>query len=239
MVTTPIRYNGSNVRFPWMLLLLIGFLVVTVSSCTVLGTEPEEDEIEEEVVEDQALSITSATGGYNDGNSRYTRFSTASLNAQRLRVRTTVNVSAAGETQKAVARGYAQFTARAADGSLFADINWRGTLLSAINLSAKTEMVVRLRVRERTPQGGNGPVLFTETLERDGIGSGLKAVETLNVIDDVRESFQMNLKEGQVYRVEVELECNLRVDIISFSVVDCNAESSNRGVFVNELEVRY
>lgn len=222
-----------------VLILLLGFLMMTATACTDTGTGPGEEEPEVEIIEDQNLSITSAAPGYSEGNARYTRYATTDLNAQRLRTRTTVNVSAAGETKQAVARGYAQFTAKAAKASLFTDINWKGTMLSAINLSAKTQMVVRLRVRERTPNGENGPVIFSETLENDGIGSGLKAVETLNIIDDIRESFQMNLKEGQVYRVEVELECNLRVDVLSLSLVDCNAESSDRGVFVNDLVVRY
>ncbi|TVR20032.1 MAG: hypothetical protein EA391_00035 [Balneolaceae bacterium] len=219
-----------------ILALLVGFFFLN-TACTNTSTGAEEDEIE--VIEDQNLRLTSAEPGYSEGNLRFTRFATTNLNAQRMRVRTTVNVSAAGETQRAVARGYAQFTARATEASLFADINWKGTMLSAINLSSKTQMIVRLRVREINPHGGNGPVLFTETLDSDGIGSGLKALETLNVNDRVSESYHMNLKKGQAYRVEVELECNLRVDIISFSLVDCNAESSDRGVFVNELKVMY
>ena len=223
-----------------VLILLFGFLMILSTACTETGTGPEEEEEPaEEIIEDQNLSISSAAPGYSEGNARFTRYAATDLNAQRLRSRTTVNISAAGETKQAIARGYAQFTAKAAKASLFADINWKATMLSAINLSAKTQMLVRLRVRERTANGGNGPVIFSETLESDGIGSGLKALETLNIIDDVSESFQMNLKEGQVYRVEVELECNLRVDIISFSLVDCNAESSDRGVFVNDLVVRY
>lgn len=73
-----------------------------------------------------------------------------------------------------------------------------------------------------------------------GTGTGPEEEEPEEeIIEDISELFQMDLKEGQVYRVEVELECNLRVDIISFSLVDCNAESSDRGVFVNELAVRY
>jgi hypothetical protein len=222
-----------------LLFLLFSLLLVINTACIDTGTGPGEDEPEEEIIADQDLSITSAAPGYSEGNARFTRYAATDLNAQRLRTRTTVNISAAGETKVAVARGFAQFTARATDASLFADINWKGTMLSAINLSAKTEMVVRLRVRERTSTGGDGPVLFSETLERDGIGSGLKAVETLNVIDSSRESYQMKLKKDQVYRVEVELECNLRVDIISFSLVDCNAESSDRGLFVNRLKVQY
>ncbi|MCC5942345.1 MAG: hypothetical protein JJU37_12470, partial [Balneolaceae bacterium] len=193
-----------------ILAMLVGFFFLN-TACTNTSTGAEEEEVE--IIEDQILRLTGAAPGYNEGDLRYTRFATTDLNAQRMRVRTTVNVSAAGETQQAVARGYAQFTARTTQASLFADINWRGTMLSAINLSAKTQMIVRLRVREITPTGGNGPVLFTETLESDGIGSGLKALETLTVNDSVSESYQMNLKKGQQYRVEVELECNLRVDI--------------------------
>lgn len=217
----------------------MSFLLVVSTGCTETGIGLSEEEPEEEIIEDQDLRMTSATPGFNDKHTRWTEAANTDLGAQRLIARTTVSVSAAGETKKAVARGYAQFTARAAEGSLFTDINWKGTLLSAVNLSAKTEMFVRLRVRERTPHGENGPVIFSETLEHDGIGSGLKAVEVLNVIDDVSESFELNLKKDQVYRVEVELECNLRVDVISLSLVDCNAGTSNRGVFVNELKVQY
>lgn len=123
--------------------------------------------------------------------------------------------------------------------NILAGINWKATLLSAVNLSAKIEVIVRMRVRERTPTCGNGPVIFSETLERGGIGSGLKALENLNLIDDIRESYELTLKKDQVYRIEVELECNLRVDIISLSLVDCNAGTADRGVFVNELKVSY
>lgn len=224
-----------------ILFILMSFLLVISTACTETGTGLEDEEIEEEVeiIEDQNLRLTSAAPGYSEKKTRWSRAANTDLSAQRLIARTTVNVSAAGETKKAVARGYAQFTARAAEGSLFADINWKSTLLSAINLSARTEMYVRLRVRERTPHGKNGPVIFSETLEHDGIGSGLKAVEVLNVKDDISESFELNLKKDQVYRVEVELECNLKVEIISFSVVDCNAGTSDRGVFVNDLKIQY
>jgi hypothetical protein len=232
-------FTIQNINKSWVLLLTFGLLIVTLSSCTVLGTDEEEPVAEEEVLEDHNLRLTSAAPSVDDRSARFTEVAGTDLNAQRLLARTTVNISAAGETKKAVARGYAQFTARATTASMLADINWKATLLSAINLSAKTEVVVRLRVRERTPNGGNGPVIFSETLERDGIGSGLKALENLNVVDDIRESFELTLKKDQVYRIEVELECNLRVDIISFSLVDCNAGTADRGVFVNELKVSY
>jgi len=232
-------FTIQNMNKSWVLLLTIGLLMVTLSSCTVLGTDEEEPAVEEEVLEDHNLRLTSAAPSVDDRSARFTEVAGTDLNAQRLISRTTVNISAAGETKKAVARAYAQFTARATTASMLADINWKATLLSAINLSAKTEVVVRMRVRERTPNGGNGPVIFSETLERDGIGSGLKALENLNVVDDIRESFELTLKKDQVYRIEVELECNLRVDIISFSLVDCNAGTADRGVFVNELKVSY
>lgn len=232
-------FTTQNMNKSWLLLLTFGLLMVTFSSCTVLGTDEEEPVVEEEVLEDHNLRLTSAAPSVDDRSARFTEVAGTDLNAQRLMSRTTVNISAAGETKKAVARGYAQFTARATAASMLADINWKATLLSAVNLSAKTEVVVRMRVRERTPNGGNGPVIFSETLERDGIGSGLKALENLNVVDDIRESFELTLKKDQVYRIEVELECNLRVDIISFSLVDCNAGTADRGVFVNELKVSY
>ena len=61
--------------------------------------------------------------------------------------------------------------------------------------------------------------------------------QLLNVDDSVRDRFNVRLTPGQMYRVEVELECFLRVDVISFTAVDCNAESDDRGVFVNQLKV--
>jgi len=236
---TTILCRPQKNNLSWSALLLFGLLMITASSCTVMGSEEEEPDEEVEIIEDHDLRLTSAAPSVDDRSARFTEVAGTDLSAQRLMARTTVNISAAGETKKAVARGYAQFTARSTTASMLADINWKATLLSAINLSAKTEVVVRMRVRERTPNGGNGPVIFSETLERDGIGSGLKALENLNVIDDVRESYELTLKKGQVYRIEVELECNLRVDIISFSLVDCNAGTSDRGVFVNELKVSY
>jgi|GEM_PF-4312152 len=179
-----------------MLLLIFGLMMVTASSCTVLGTDEEEPVEEEEIIiEDHDLRLTSAAPSVDDRSARFTEVAGTDLNAQRLMARTTVNISAAGETKKAVARGYAQFTARATAASMLADINWKATLLSAVNLSAKTEVVVRLRLRERTPNGQKGPVIFSETLERDGIGSGLKALENLNVVDDIRESFELTLKK--------------------------------------------
>lgn len=237
---TTVKSYPQKSHLPWVVMLFFGFLMVVASSCSVTGTDDEE-EIEEEieVITDQDLRLTTAAPTVDEGNSRFTRVATTYLGAQRLVARTRVNVSAAGETKKAVARAYAQFKSKSTDASLFADINWKGTLFTAVNLSAKTEMFVRLRVRERTANGNNGPVLFTETLEHDGIGSGLKALETLTIKDSISESFQMNLKEDQVYRVEVELECNLRVDIISLSLVDCNAGTSDRGVFVNQLKIKY
>jgi len=239
IMKTRLICNIQQMNRPWMLFVIMGLFMITVSSCTVLGSEEEEPEEEVEVLEDHNLRLTSAAPSVDDRSARFTEVAGTDLNAQRLIARTTVNISAAGETKKAVARGYAQFTARATEASMLADINWKATLLSAVNLSAKTEVVVRMRVRERTPNGGNGPVIFSETLERDGIGSGLKALENLNVIDDIRESYELTLKKDQVYRIEVELECNLRVDIISFSLVDCNAGTADRGVFVNELKVSY
>lgn len=232
-------FTIQNINKSWVPILTFGLLIVTLSSCTVLGTDEEEPVVEEEVLEDHNLRLTSAAPSVDDRSARFIEVAGTDLNDQRMLARTMVNISAAGETKKAVARGYAQFSARATEASMLADINWKATLLSAVNLSAKTEVVVRLRVRERTPNGGNGPVIFSETLERDGIGSGLKALENLNVVDDIRESFELTLKKDQVYRIEVELECNLRVEIISFSMVDCNAGTADRGVFVNELKVSY
>jgi hypothetical protein len=37
----------------------------------------------------------------------------------------------------------------------------------------------------------------------------------------------------------VFLLLKLRVEVISFALVDCDAESGNRGVHVNELEILY
>jgi hypothetical protein len=188
---------------------------------------------------DQSLRLTSASPGVLVENARYTQFSVVDLNAQRLKSRVLVNVAAGGETIEAKAIGYSQFNARAARGALHASINWRGTLLSAVNLSASTEMIVALKVREINPNGSPGPEIFSRRLERDGIGSGLKAAEVLNVDDGIDQAYELNMKVGQRYRVEVELECKLRVDVISFALIDCNAETGNRGVFVNELEIMY
>jgi len=190
-------------------------------------------------IQDQNLNLSSAEPGVNVGTARLTRFSAVDLNAQRLLARTTVNVAAGGETLSATARAFAQFTARSTDASLLADIDWSGNLLSSVNLSASTEMVVNLRVHEVNPNGSLGPEVFGRQLERDGIGSGLKAVEVLNVNDNIRQAYQLNLKQGQAYRVVVELQCSIRVDGLSLALTDCNAESGGRGVFVNELMIMY
>jgi len=190
-------------------------------------------------IPNQNLNLSSAEPGVNEGTLRLTRFSAVDLSAQRLLARTTVNVAAGGETLSATARAFAQFTARSSDAALLADLDWSGTLLSSVNLSASTEMVVNLKVHEVRPNGSLGAEVFGRRLERDGIGSGLKAVEVLNVNDNVRQAYQLNLKEGQAYRIVVELQCSIRVDGISFALTDCNAESGGRGVFVNELMIMY
>jgi len=190
-------------------------------------------------IQDQNLNLTSAEPTVNEGDARMTRFAGVDLNAQRLLARTTVNVAAGGETISATARAFSQFTARSSDAALLANLNWRGTLVSSVNLSASTEMIVNLRVREVNPNGSLGAEVFARQLERDGIGSGLKSVEVLNVNNNINQAYQLNLKEGQAYRIVVELQCSLRVDVLSLALIDCNAETGNRGVFVNELKILY
>lgn len=220
------------------LFFLFSLLLIINTACTDTGTGPEE-EPEEEIIEDQELSITSSAPGKNDGNARWTEYAATDIGKQRMLTRTTVNVAGPGDTKSATAVGYARFYAKADEASLLADINWKGTLLSAVNLSANTEMIVNLRVRHMNPNGSSGAEIFSRQLERDGIGSGLKALQKLDVESSIRESYQLNLKEGELYRIEVSLQCKLRVDVVSFSLVDCNAESDDRGVFVEQLKVMY
>lgn len=233
--------------------ILILALVFGVAACGdsdegATETPPEEPPVEvpapeeppaPEPPEDQTLSLTSARPTINEGSLRTTRFAAVDLNNQRLLSRTTVNVGGFGEEFGARAVAFAQFTARAASASLLADIDWSATMLSAVNLSTKSEVAVTLRVRELNPDGSLGAEVLTRQLERDGIGSGLKAVEVLNVSDSIREEYVLALTEGQPYRVVVELECSLRIDVLSFSLIDCNAESDDRGVNVNELVIMY
>lgn len=186
-------------------------------------------------IQDQTLRLSAATPGINEGNARTTRFAVTDLNGQRLRSRTTVNVAAGGERITALATGFASFTARSSDAALFADIDWHGTLVSAVNLSAGTQMVVTLRVRETN----SGAEVFARQLERDGIGSGLKALEKLDVRGNINQAYQLNLKEGTQYRVVIELQCSLHVDVLSLALIDCNSESDSRGLNVNELKVLY
>jgi hypothetical protein len=190
-------------------------------------------------IQNQTLRLTSAEPTINEGNARYTEFAGVDLNAQRLLSRVTVNVAAGGESISGKAIAYARFTARSSSGALRANLDWHGTLTSAINLSSSTEMLVHLRVREINPNGSAGPQIFSRQLERDGIGSGLKAAERLTVQSSANEAYELNLKQSQPYRIEVELECRLRVEVISFALVDCNAESGNRGLNVNALEIMY
>ena len=103
--------------------MVLGLLMATASSCTVTGSEGEEPEEEVEVLEDHNLRLTSAAPSVDDRSARFTEVAGTDLNAQRLMARTTVNISAAGETKIAMARGYAQFTARATQASMLADIN--------------------------------------------------------------------------------------------------------------------
>lgn len=220
-----------------LLFLIFSLLLVISTACSDNGTGPEEPE--EEIIEDQELSITSSSAGKNEGNARWTEYAATDIGKQRMLSRTTVNVAGPGDTKSATAVGYARFYAKADEANLLADINWKGTLLSAINLSSTTEMIVNLRVRHMNPNGSAGAEIFSRQLERDGIGSGLKALQKLDVESSIRESYTLNLTKGELYRIEVSLQCRLRVDILSFSLVDCNAESKDRGVFVEQLKVIY
>ncbi|MCG2589677.1 hypothetical protein [Rhodohalobacter sulfatireducens] len=219
------------------LFFLFSLLFVISTACSDNGVGPEEEE--PEIIEDQELSITSSSAGKNEGNARWTEYAATDIGNQRMLSRTTVNVAGPGDTKSATAVGYARFYAKADEASLLVDINWKGTLLSAINLSSSTEMIVHLRVRHMNPNGSTGSEIFSRQLERDGIGSGLKALQKLDVESSIRESYELNLTKDELYRVEVSLQCKLQVDIVSFSLVDCNAESDNRGVFVEQLKVMY
>ncbi len=229
--------NQESFKSIRIIFFLVSLLLVFNTACTENGTGPEEPE--EEIIEDQDLSITSSSAGKNDGNARWTEYAATDIGNQRMLSRTTVNVAGPGDTKSATAVGYARFYAKANEASLLADINWKGTLLSAINLSSTTEMIVNLRVRHMNPNGSAGAEILSRQLERDGIGSGLKALQKLDVEDSIRESYQLNLTEGELYRIEVSLQCRLQVDILSFSLVDCNAESDDRGVYVEQLKVSY
>lgn len=183
------------------LFFLFSLLFVISTACSDNGVGPEEEE--PEIIEDQELSITSSSAGKNEGNARWTEYAATDIGNQRMLSRTTVNVAGPGDTKSATAVGYARFYAKADEASLLVDINWKGTLLSAINLSSSTEMIVHLRVRHMNPNGSTGSEIFSRQLERDGIGSGLKALQKLDVESSIRESYELNLTKDELYRVEV------------------------------------
>jgi len=203
--------------------------------------QPDPGSGDETVTFPKEISLSSFTGSatINEGTLRTTRFSSVNISTKRARSRTTVNVAAGGETISAKSFLRAQFTAKRPTATLHTNMRWKGTLLSSINLSASTEMRVTLRVREVTSTGSLGSEVFSQQLERDGIGSGLKSVEILNVNDNVNRGFQLNLIEGRQYRAEVELECRLKVDGISLALIDCNAESDDRGVYITSMSVEW
>lgn len=98
-----------TVHRPFILVGLV-LIIFTLASCSESSTAVEEEE--ENMNVDQELVMTQRSGTINEGNARFVRYATTDLGAQRLLARTTVNVSAAGETKQAAARGYANFEAQ-------------------------------------------------------------------------------------------------------------------------------
>lgn len=148
---------------------------------------------------------------------------------------------ATGEQLEASSLVYNTFTARRANAHLLMDLEWRGSLFSAVGANANAGVEAFIIVRELGSDGkpvktvpGMPYRIFSEELGLEAI----QGIDTLEIDDSRSVSVPLQLNPGATYRVELEITCNTRV-AFSVSATACDFWGGDEGVEWTSQVVEY
>lgn len=148
---------------------------------------------------------------------------------------------AIAESAETWGRLWSTFQPRTANATATWKVRWKGTLVAAVGVNARSQVDVKVSVYEldrSTSVAKPGPVVFSRTVLDEGIGAGLQGLDVANFGDSDRQSVKLpRLDPNKVYRIQAEVHCRTFV-AFSGSATLCGFERPG-GLWVEDWFLEY